>query len=106
MVSQMLTLNLLLIPIISVGLINKTTAKNIKFSLCVLVQYVLSCVFNVILCKVVIIFLRSFGINILPDSGYYTILSTIIAVIISIVYLICKKIFILNIEVSFNATEE
>ena len=104
MVSQMLTLNILLIPVITVFIANK---KDVRFSFNLFSQYVMSAVLNVVCCKAVTILVRFFTeSNLALDSGYYTIVAAIIAVVIGAFFALYKKYVDLKVEVSLDKTEE
>lgn len=104
MVSQMLTLNILLVPILTLFITNK---KDVKFSFNLLSQYVLATVLNVLCSKGAILLVRFFtDVNILLDSGYYTLIATIIAVIIGILSAFRNRYVDFKVEVSPDETEK
>jgi len=104
MVSQMLTLNILLIPVITVFIANK---KDIKFSFNLFSQYVISAVLNVVCCKAVTMLVRFFTeSNLSLDSGYYTVVATVVAVVIGGLLALYRKYVDLKVEASIDKTEE
>ena len=104
MVSQMLTLNILLIPVITVFIINK---KDVKFSFNLFSQYVISAVLNVVCCKVLTVIIRFFiKTNLALDSGYYTIAATVVALIFGCLAVLYKKYADLKVKVSLGKKDE
>lgn len=104
MVSQMLTLNILLIPVITVFIANK---KDVRFSFNLFSQYVISAVLNVVCCKAVTILVRFFTeSNLALDSGYYTIVAAVVAIVLGCIFALYKKYVDLKVEASLDKTEE
>ncbi len=92
MISQIVNINLFLIPLITVWLFY-FKKENKKFGVSMLGNYALSVALNMILCKAAFAFIRLFMPEkvITLDSTYYTLISLIVAVILALLYRLIAK---------------